>query len=114
PTCRQVEHQVKEFRVQLEQQAQESPTDARVVAHICATLRQRWKGLFKCYAWPERYRTNNDLETFFGRLRTRQRQIDGRKATHEFVNRYGEWAIFIDPAESYQEVLQRVQQFDQA
>jgi hypothetical protein len=114
PTCRGVKRRVKEFLAQLEQHAQDCPPDAGVVAHICATFRHRWPRLFKCYAWPERYRTNNDLETFFGRLRTRQRQVHGRKSVQEFVLRYGEWAVFIDPAESYEQVLQRCQQFDQA
>jgi hypothetical protein len=114
PTGQQVKRQVKEFLVQLEQHARECPPDARVVAHICTSFCQRWARLFKCYAWPERYRTNNDLETFFGRLRTRPRQIHGRKSVHEFVIRYGEWALFIDPTESYAQVLHRLQQFDQA
>jgi hypothetical protein len=114
PTCQQVQRQVKEFLAQLEQHAQACPPEAKVVRHICTTFRQRWRRLFKCYAWPERYRTNNDLETFFGRLRTRQRQIQGRKSVHEFVIRYGEWTVFIDPTESYEQVLQRCQQFDQA
>ena len=114
PTCQQVKRQVKEFLVQLEQHAREYPQDASVVAHICTSFRQRWARLVKGYAWPERYRTNNDLETFFGRLRTRQRQIHGRKSVHEFVIRYGEWALFIDPTESYEAVLHRLQQFDQA
>jgi hypothetical protein len=113
PTCQQIKRQVKEFLAQLEQHAQDCPQDAKVVAHICATFRQRWPRLFKCYAWPSAYRTNNDLETFFGRLRTRQRQIQGRKSVHEFVIRYGEWAVFIDPAESYEQVLRRIQQFKQ-
>ena len=113
PTGQQVKRQVKEFLAQLEQHARANPPDARVVAHICATFHQRWPRLFKCYAWPERYRTNNDLETFFGRLRTRQRQVQGRKSINEFVIRYGEWAVFIDPTESYEQVLQRCQQFDQ-
>jgi hypothetical protein len=81
---------------------------------IHASFRQRWARLFKCYAWPERYHTNNDLETFFGRLRTRQRQIQSRKSVHEFVIRYGAWAIFLDPSESYGQVFQRCRQFDQA
>ena len=55
-----------------------------------------------------------ELETFFGRLRTRQRQITGRKATHNFLLRYGEWAAFVDPRESFAPVLTRVQQFTQA
>jgi hypothetical protein len=114
PTGPQVKRQVKEFLAQLAHHAHACPQDARVVAHICASFRQRWARLFKCYAWPERYRTNNDLETFFGRLRTRQRQIQGRKSVHEFVLRYGAWAVFLDPAESYEQVLQRCRQFDQA
>jgi hypothetical protein len=109
-----VQQQVKAFLAELQHHAEHHPQDAEVVAQICATFRQRWARLFKCYAWPERYRTNNDLETFFSRLRTRQRQIHGRKSVHEFVIRYGEWAVFIDPTESYEQVLQRCQQFGQA
>ncbi len=118
PTRRSVKRQVKDSRsvAQLEEQAQRHPVEAKVVAHICATFRQRWPRLFACYAWPACYRTNNDMETFFGRLRTRQRQIHGRKSVHEFTRsvRYGEWAVFIDPTETLNQVLQRFQQFDQA
>ena len=79
PTCRRVERQVTEFLAQLQQHAQDDRQSAEVVAHLGATFDQRWPRLFQCYAWPERWRTNNDLETFFGRLRTRQRQIHGRR-----------------------------------
>jgi hypothetical protein len=54
------------------------------------------------------------METFFGRMRTRQRQIHGRKSVHEFILRYGEWAAFIDPDETFDQLFQRLQQFDQA
>ena len=114
PTRRSVKRQVKDYLAELEEYAQHHPDEAKVVAHICATFRQRWPRLFACYAWPERYRTNNDLETFFGRLRTRQRQIQGRKSVHEFILRYGEWAVFIDPTETSDQLLRRFQQFDQA
>jgi hypothetical protein len=114
PTRRNVKRQVKDFLAQLEADARYRPDDAKVVAHIHATFQQRWLRLFACYAWPERYRTNNDLETFFGRLRARQRQIHGRKSVHEFILRYGQWAVFIDPTETYDQVLHRFQQFDQA
>ena len=114
PTQRNVKRQIKDFLAQLEADARYRPDEAKVVAHIHATFRQRWPRLFACYAWPERYRTNNDLETFFGRLRTRQRQIHGRKSVHEFILRYGQWAVFIDPTETYDQVLHRFQQFDQA
>jgi hypothetical protein len=114
PTRRHVQRQVEEFLAHLEQHVQGHPEDTAVVSHIRATFRQRWPRLFACYAWPKRYRTNNDLETFFGRLRTRQRQIQGGKSVLEFVLRYGEWAVFLDPTESLQQVLQRFEQFDQA
>jgi len=114
PTRRSVQREVKDFLAQLEKDARHHPDEAKVVAHICATFRQRWPRLFACYAWPERYRTNNDLETFFGRLRTRQRQIHGRKSVHEFILRYGEWAVFLDPTETFDQVLRRFQQYDQA
>jgi len=81
--------------------------------HVRQTFEQRWPRLFACYAWPERYRTTNALETFFGRLRTRQRQIHGRKSVHEFVTRYGEWAIYVDTTESLEQLLKRLEQFDQ-
>ena len=120
-TPRAVKRRVKEFLAELEQYARRHPQDASVVAHLCNTFRQRpaprqgcEPRLFACYAWPERYRTNNALETFFGRLRTRQRQIHGRKSVHEFIIRYGEWAIYLDPTESFEQVLKRFQQFDQA
>ncbi len=114
PTRRNVKRRVQDYLAQLEEYAQRHPAEAKVVAHICATFRQRWPRLFACYAWPERYRTNNTMETFFGRLRTRQRQIHGRKSVHEFILRYGEWAVFIDPTETFTQVLHRFQQFDQA
>ena len=113
-TRREIKRQVNAFLSELEQHAQTCPEDAEVVAHICATFRQRWPRLFACYAWPERWRTNNDLESFFGRLRTRQRQIHGRKSVHEFILRYGEWAVYIDPTETLEQLLQRFQQFVQA
>lgn len=114
PTRRSVKRQINDFLDQLQAHALHHPLDANVVTHICATVRQRWPRLFACYAWPERYRTNNAMETFFGRLRTRQRQIHGHKSVHEFILRYGEWAAFIDPQETFDQLLKRLQRFDQA
>jgi hypothetical protein len=38
----------------------------------------------------------------------------GRTSVHEFILRYGEWAVFIDPTETFAQVLHHFQQFDQA
>ena len=113
PTRHHIQQRITEFLSELTLYAQQHPTDAAVVEHIIQTFHRRWARLFACYAWPERYRTNNELETFFGRLRTRQRQIHGRKSVHEFVTRYGEWAIYVDTTESFEQLLTRLQQFDQ-
>jgi hypothetical protein len=38
-----------------------------------------WKGLFRCYRFPELPRTNNDLEHCFGSVRYGERRASGRK-----------------------------------
>jgi hypothetical protein len=38
-----------------------------------------WKGLFRCYRFPDLPRTNNDLEHNFGSVRYGERRASGRK-----------------------------------
>ena len=38
-----------------------------------------WKGLFRCYRFPDLPRTNNDLEHHFGSVRYGERRASGRK-----------------------------------
>jgi hypothetical protein len=114
PSGAHVQRRVKAFLAELQHYAAYHSSDIPVVAHISTTLAHRWPRLFACYAWPEPYRTNNELETFFGRLRTRQRQTTGHKATHAFLLRYGEWAVFVDSRESFAQVFARLQHFTQA
>ena len=38
-----------------------------------------WKGLFRCYRFPDLPRTNNDLEHHFGIVRYHERRASGRK-----------------------------------
>jgi hypothetical protein len=38
-----------------------------------------WKGLFRCYRFPDLPRTNNDLEHCFGSARYHERRASGRK-----------------------------------
>jgi hypothetical protein len=49
--------------------------------------RSYWKGLFRCYRFPQLPHTNNDLEHCFGSVRYGERRASGRKgdgipATH--------------------------------
>jgi hypothetical protein len=81
PSGHQGQHRVTAFVAEWRQHAAHHPQDAAVVTHISKTFAQRWPRLCAGYAGPERYRTNNELETFCGRLRTRQRQTNGHKST---------------------------------
>lgn len=83
-----------------------------VAQHIVQTFRNRWWGLFRCYDVPDLPSTNNDLETFFGRLKTNQRRVTGRKNVNSFVLRYGAYAAFVDLSESKPELLARLRQVD--
>jgi hypothetical protein len=38
-----------------------------------------WKGLFRCYRFPDLPRTNNELEHYFGSVRYGERRASGRK-----------------------------------
>lgn len=84
--------------------------DQQAATQINQTFRSRWWGLFTCYQVDKLPRTNNDLETFFRRLKTSQRRITGRKNVHDFIVRYGCCAACIDDSESQDALLARLQQ----
>jgi hypothetical protein len=52
---------------------------APAVGHVVTVSRSYWPGLFHCYSIPDRPRTNNDLEQFFGAHRSHERRATGRK-----------------------------------
>jgi hypothetical protein len=89
-------------------------TDRGVAQHIVQTFRNRWWGLFRCYDVPDLPPTNNDLETYFGRLKTDQRRVTGCKSVNHFVLRYGAYAAFVDLSESKADLLARLRQVDRA
>jgi hypothetical protein len=89
-------------------------TDRAIAQHVIATFRNRWWDLFVCYDVPDLPSTNNDLESFFGRLKTNQRRITGRKSVNSFVLRYGAYAAFVDLSESKADLLTRLRQVDRA
>jgi hypothetical protein len=108
-TAEQVRQDVQDYLDQLDTLDLDE-TDRQVAQHIQQTFRNRWWGLFTCYQVADLPRTNNDLETFMGHLKTRQRRITGRKAAHDFVLRYGPYAAFVDEDESHRQLLTRLQQ----
>ena len=100
------------YLLELAQRDDLDETDQVIAQHLVTTFRNRWWGLFVCYDVPGLPATNNDLESFFGRLKTNQRRITGRKSVNSFVLRYGTYAAFADPAETKAELLARLRQVD--
>lgn len=114
PTAQTVKTQVDRYLLKLSQRSDLDETDQAIAQHIITTFRNRWWGLFVCYDVPDLPATNNNLESFFGRLKTNQRRISGRKSVSSFVLRYGAYAAFVDLSESKDDLLLRLRQVDRA
>jgi len=112
--ARQVKREVKAFLAQLEHETADDPHHAAVARHVIQTIRNRWWGLFTCFRVRDLPATNNDQETFFNHLKQGQRRISGRKSVHEFVIRYGAYAAYIDPHETFDQLLERLCQVGDA
>ncbi|MBV7332947.1 hypothetical protein KFU94_32915 [Chloroflexi bacterium TSY] len=78
-TAHSVASAVDQYLVALTQDTTLDDADRSIVQHINTTFRNRWWGLFVCYDVSGLPSTNNALEGFFGRLKTNQRRITGRK-----------------------------------
>jgi hypothetical protein len=87
--------------------------DQRVADHINQIFRGFWWGLFVCYDIEELPRTNNELERFIRQIKMERRRVSGRKNVHDFIIRYGAYAALIDPSESLNELLTRMDEVDQ-
>jgi len=114
PRRQGIETQVDRYLVKLSEDNLWDETDRTVAQHLVTTFRNRWWGLFVCYDVPGLPATNNDLEAFFGRLKTNQRRITGRKSVNSFVLRYGAYATLVDLSESKADLLVRLRQVDRA
>ena len=87
--------------------------DQRVADHINQIFRSFWWGLFTCYDVKGLPRTNNELERFIRQIRMGYRRVSGKKNVHDFIIRYGAYAALIDPTESLEELLARLDEVDQ-
>jgi hypothetical protein len=88
--------------------------DQAMAQHIISTFCHRCWGLFVCYDTPGLPATNNDLESFFGRLKSNQRRITGHTSVNRFILRYGAYVAFVDPAETKTDLLHRLRYVDRA
>lgn len=112
PTGAEVSARVDAYLRTLSRRPDLDETDRTVAQHLIQTFRNRWWGLFRCYDVPDLPPTNNDLETFFGRLKTNQRRVTGCKSVNNFVLRYGAYAAFVDLSASKADLLARLRQVD--
>ena len=87
--------------------------DQRVADHINQIFRSFWWGLFTCYDVKGLPRTNNELERFIRQIKMGHRRVSGRKNAHDFIIRYGAYAALVDPTESLDELLARMDEVDQ-
>jgi len=87
--------------------------DQQVAEHIHQIFHSFGWGLFTCYDVEGLPRTNNELERFIRQIRMGYRRVSGRKNVHDFVIRYGAYAALIDPSESLDELLARMDEVDQ-
>ncbi|RLC56503.1 MAG: hypothetical protein DRI30_05745 [Chloroflexi bacterium] len=62
--------------------------------HLSALTRRYAPGLFHCYRIPGLPRTNNDLESLFGKVRRRTYCTSGPYHAQQLLHDYGAWLLF--------------------
>ena len=112
--AQQVKREVNDFLRRLASETAADPDDALIAQHLIKTIRNRWWGLFTCYRVPGLPATNNGQETFFNHLKQGQRRINGHKSVPEFIVRYGAYAAYLDPRETFDQLLERLRQVSEA
>jgi hypothetical protein len=79
---RRVEELRRDYRrllAEMSVRKEEASTLSGAVMLFLKVSRSYWKGLFRCYRFPDLPRTNNDLEHHFGSVRYCERRASGRK-----------------------------------
>ncbi len=102
-----VEAKLDKYLTGLEQRSDLNPTLVAFHQHLCALTKRYAPGLFHCYDIPGLPRTNNDMESFFGRLRRLTNRTSGRQAKQR-LHEQGAWLLF-DLVEDECEQVQRLQ-----
>ncbi len=113
-SSQEIETHISLYLLTLSQRQDLDEIDQAIAQHIISTFCHRWWGLFVCYDTPGLPATNNDLESFFGRLKTNQRRITGRKSVNHFILRYGAYVAFVDLSETKIDLLHRLRHVDRA
>jgi hypothetical protein len=112
-TSASVTNAVEQYLTNLITSGSLDTADQEVAAYIHQIFRNFWWGLFTCYDVAGLPRTNNALERFIRQIRMGYRRVSGKKNVHDYVIRYGAYVALIDPAESLDELLARMEDVDQ-
>ncbi len=107
PLSDTVQAKLDQYLTGLEQRSDLNPTLVAFRQHLRALTKRYGPGLFHCYDIPGLPRTNNDMESFFGRLRRLTNRTSGRQAKQQ-LHEQGAWLLF-DLVEDECEQVQRLQ-----
>jgi hypothetical protein len=106
PTSQQVKQEMQELLQELETQAR----DQAILRSLYNGLRKRWDmfgdDLLYCFDIPGLPQDNLMIESLFGRLRSHQRRISGRKSTQPLRD-FGHYQILF-LAESEEQLLEQI------
>lgn len=111
PGAEIVEQRMKAYLEALSTQPDLSPWLAQVRTNLITVTNSYWIGLFPCYNIPGLPRTNNDLESLFGKTKRGIRRRLGISQLREPLLRHAAWAILQIDASSSSELqheLERV------
>ena len=106
PTSQQVKQEMQELLQELESEAH----DQAILRSLYNGLRKRWEmfgdDLLYCFDIPGLPQDNLMIESLFGRLRSHQRRISGRKSTQPLRD-FGHYQILF-LAESEEQLLEQI------
>ena len=95
------------YFAQLDNRSDLNPTLIHFRAKLKALTSRYAPGLFHCYDIPGLQRTNNDLESLFGRLRRQTKLTSGDYHARQQLHERGAWLLF-DLVDNQQSQLQRL------
>ena len=106
PTRQQVAQDMQALLASFESEAR----GQRILLSLYSGLRKRWElfgsDLLHCFDVPGLPQDNLKVESLFGRLRSHQRRISGRKSTHPLRN-FGHYQILF-AADSEEQLLEQL------
>jgi hypothetical protein len=79
PGVEQLRREYRKLLYEMSSRKEEVGVLSGAVSLFLKVSKSYWKGLFRCYRFPDLPRTNNDLEHHFGSVRYGERRASGRK-----------------------------------